>query len=149
MTRHELREQTFRMLFGAGFHEEAEREASLDCYMDETCEFEVKDEKKQAIIARVMEIDRLIPELDHEIDEVAAGWTTRRMGRAELNILRLALYEMRYDDTVPLKVAINEAVELAKEYGADEAPAFINGILAKLAAKLPQEETEESEAPQV
>ena len=73
-----------------------------------------------------------IPELDAKINEVAEGWKTNRMGKAELTILRLALYEILYDDEVPKKVAINEAVELAKKFGGDEAPAFINGVLAKL-----------------
>ncbi len=54
------------------------------------------------------------------------------MGRVELAILRQALYEMLYDSEVPEKVAINEAVELAKKYGGKDSPAFINGILAKL-----------------
>ena len=54
------------------------------------------------------------------------------MGKAELAILRLALYEILYDEEVPEKVAINEAVELAKRFGGNESPAFINGVLAKL-----------------
>ena len=73
-----------------------------------------------------------LPELDARIDEVAQGWKTRRMGKVELTILRLALYEMLHDDEIPEKVAINEAVELAKKFGGDDAPSFINGVLAKL-----------------
>mgnify|MGYP005879343185 CR=1 FL=1 len=72
------------------------------------------------------------PELDAAIDETAKGWSTRRMGKVELTILRLALFEIRFDEEVPDKVAINEAVELAKKFGGDESPAFVNGILAKL-----------------
>ena len=53
-------------------------------------------------------------------------------GKVELTILRLALYEMKKDETVPEKVAINEAVELAKKFGGSDSPAFVNGILAKL-----------------
>ena len=56
------------------------------------------------------------------------------MGKVELTILRLAGYEMQYDEEIPEKVAINEAVELAKKFGRDESPAFINGVLAKLVA---------------
>ena len=55
------------------------------------------------------------------------------MGKADLAILRLSVYEMLYDEDVPVKVAINEAVELAKKYGGDESPAFVNGILGKIA----------------
>ena len=56
------------------------------------------------------------------------------MGKVELTILRLAVYEMQYDEEIPEKVAINEAVELAKKFGRDESSAFINGVLAKLVA---------------
>ena len=135
MTRHQLREQTFLMLFGAGFHDSAEKEQSLANYLAATCEEELGGEETSELIRRVLEIDRLSPELDAKIDSVSKTWKTARMGRTELCILRLSLYEMLYDDAVPDKVAINEAVELAKEYCADDAPSFINGVLAKLMLK--------------
>ena len=75
---------------------------------------------------------KLIPEIDEKINEVAKGWKTQRMGKADLSILRLAVYEMKYDEEIPVNVAINEAVELAKKFGSDDSPAFVNGILAKL-----------------
>ena len=84
---------------------------------------------------RVEKIMELIPEIDEKINEIAEGWRTRRMGKVELTILRLAVFEMKYDEEIPEKVAINEAVELAKKFGGDEAPAFVNGILAKLIQK--------------
>ena len=87
---------------------------------------------KTALEARVEAIMKKIPELDEKINGVAEGWKTRRMGRVELTILRLALFEMKEDQEIPEKVAINEAVELAKKFGGDGAPAFVNGILAKL-----------------
>ena len=70
--------------------------------------------------------------LDEKINEVAEGWKTKRMGKVELTILRLAVYELQFDDEIPERVAINEAVELAKKFGGSEAPGFVNGILAKL-----------------
>mgnify|MGYP001777574863 CR=1 FL=1 len=132
MTRHELRDQTFKMLFGMGFHEGEDREAPLYNYLNETCEFELTEEEQKEIVDRVLDISDHLPELDRDIDRVSEGWRISRMGRAELSILRLALYEIRYDDAVPVGVAINEAVELGKEYCSDEAPAFINGVLARL-----------------
>ena len=78
-----------------------------------------------------------IPDLDAKLDQVASGWKTRRMGKVELTILRLALYEMEYDSAVPVKVAVNEAVELAKKFGGKDSPSFVNGILAKF---IPEEE---------
>jgi N utilization substance protein B len=71
--------------------------------------------------------------IDVIIDERSTGWKTSRMGKVELTILRLAVYEMLFDEDVPVTVAINEAVELAKKYGGDDTPAFINGVLAKVA----------------
>ena len=62
------------------------------------------------------------------------------MGKVELTILRLAVYEMLYDDTIPEKVSVNEAVELAKKFGGNESPAFVNGVLAKF---IPKEEKKE------
>ena len=61
-----------------------------------------------------------------------AGMTTR-MGKVDLALIRLAVYEIRYDDEIPFKVAVNEAVELAKQYGTNDSPSFVNGILAKFA----------------
>ena len=73
-----------------------------------------------------------VPKIDESINAVATGWKTGRMGKADLSILRLAVYEMKYDDEIPVSVAINEAVELAKKFGSEESPSFVNGILAKL-----------------
>ena len=80
----------------------------------------------KAIAEKVCEIDAMI-------NENATGWKTTRMNKVDLSILRLAVYEMKFDDDVPVKVAINEAVELAKRFSGDEGPAFINGVLGKLA----------------
>ncbi len=79
--------------------------------------------------ARIM--DKL-PEIDARIGETAQGWKLSRLAKVDLAILRLAVYEMKYDEDVPVGVAINEAVELSKKFGGDESPAFINGILGKL-----------------
>ncbi len=94
--------------------------------------FFASPEEKELIAGKAQAIAELAPQIDALLNETAKGWTTNRMGRADLAILRLAVYEMRYDDSIPVGVAINEAVELAKKYGEDESAAFINGILAKL-----------------
>ena len=91
--------------------------------------------RKKRIAHTSKNASELIPEIDEKINEIAEGWRTRRMGKVELTILRLAVFEMKYDEEIPEKVAINEAVELAKKFGGDEAPAFVNGILAKLIQK--------------
>lgn len=70
--------------------------------------------------------------IDSLLDTFAKGWTVERMSKVDKAILRLAVYEIKYAPDVPDGVAINEAVELAKTYSSDEAPAFINGILGKI-----------------
>ena len=96
---------------------------------DEKYEFGVEYDIKNKTLA----IAELIPQLDERIDSVSEGWPTSRLGKTELSIMRLAVYEMLYDDDIPVNVAIDEAVELAKKYGsADNTAAFVNGVLAKL-----------------
>jgi len=74
-----------------------------------------------------------MPELDAQLNEKAEGWDIKRIGKVELTVMRLALYEMQHDDDVPVSVAINEAVELAKKFGQDNSGSFVNAILAKFA----------------
>ena len=146
MTRRELREHCFKMLFSANFYDAEEAERQLDNYFDAPEEDEtdaeghtevlhqvtLEEKDREYLQNRVEQIIEAIPELDDALNQVAEGWKTRRMGKVELTILRLALYEMKKDETVPEKVAINEAVELAKKFGGSDSPAFVNGILAKL-----------------
>lgn len=75
-----------------------------------------------------------VADIDTEIESTSINWKTSRMSRVTRSILRLAVYEMLYTEA-PAKAIINEAVELAKEYDDDGAPAFINGILNKIARK--------------
>ena len=70
--------------------------------------------------------------IDSLINENAIGWSINRMARVDRNILRLAIFEIKYNPKIPQAVAINEAVELAKEYGSDKSTSFINGILGKI-----------------
>ena len=81
---------------------------------------------------KVADIYAKVPELDEKLNEVAKGWKTGRMGKVDLTVLRLALYEMAYEEGIPERVAINEAVEIARKYGGNESPSFVNGVLAKL-----------------
>ena len=146
MNRREVREHCFKMLFCQDFYPAEEKDDQLDWYFEAPMEdvtgsdgkdevlhvVQMTEEERSTLGKRAEEIMAMIPQLDEEIDKVAEGWKTKRMGKVELTILRLAVYEMKYDDKVPPKVAINEAVELAKKFGGDDAPAFVNGILAKL-----------------
>jgi N utilization substance protein B len=71
-------------------------------------------------------------ELDRRIDSAAEGWTADRMGVVERNVLRVGIHELERD-TVPVEVAINEAVELAKRYASEDAAKLVNGILSRIA----------------
>ena len=142
MTRREIRETVFKILFSLEFNdvseirEEAELElehASLydedDNKMDAVA---MTEEEKAYVIDRVEAVVAHITEIDETISGISQGWKLGRIGKAELAILRLAVYEIKFDEDIPVKVAINEAVELAKTYCDVEAKSFINALLAKL-----------------
>lgn len=130
MTRSTIREHIFKLLFRVEFHDTNELDSQIRLYMETLPS--INDTDREYISDKTSTIAALIPELDEKIDSVSEGWPASRLGKAELTIMRLAIYEMCYDDDIPVNVAINEAVELAKKYGADNAPSFINGVLAKL-----------------
>ena len=92
----------------------------------------ISNKDRNFIHDRVFDIIPRLNEIDEAINNVAEGWSTGRMGRVDLTILRLAYYEIKYDKDIPAAVAINEAVELAKKFGGETSPAFVNGILAKV-----------------
>ena len=84
---------------------------------------------------RVFSIEGKKAEIDSLIDGASKKWRISRLSKTDLMLLRVAVYEIRFDDEIPNKVSINEAVELAKIYGGDESPAFVNGVLAKFMTK--------------
>lgn len=130
MSRRELREHIFKLLFFIEFHEGGEIPEQLSLYFDRM--EEVAEQDSRYIQEKFQQIKQKLPEIDSELDGVAKGWKTQRMGKVDLTILRLAVYEIRYDEDIPTGVAINEAVELGKTFGGDDSSAFINGILAKM-----------------
>ena len=132
MNSRSLREQVFKLLFRAEFNTPEEMPAQEKLFF-ESGDFVATPEDQAKISEKCTKILALIPELDQEISEKLEGWKIGRLGKVELAILRLALYEIRYDDDVPTGAAINEAVELAKKFGQDNSGQFINGILAKFA----------------
>ncbi len=131
MTRRELRENTFKMLFRKDFYAESELEEQFALFAD-SFENPMTEKDRMYIHDRTAEIFSKIEEIDQAINEVSEGWKTGRMSKVDLTIMRLAYYEMKIDDDIPVSVAINEAVELAKKFGGDDSPSFVNGILAKL-----------------
>ncbi len=77
----------------------------------------------------------LIPQLDRFIAEHAPEWPLDQVAIVDRNILRIALWELAVSTDTPIKVAINEAIELAKTYGSDSTPRFVNGVLGSLASR--------------
>ncbi len=136
MTRRQQRENVFKLLFDKTFYREEEHAEQCELFFAYADGLEESTEEEQAAIAgRVKAVLANLPELDSAIAAASEGWDLDRMNRVDLTLLRLAYYEMEYDADIPVKVAINEAVELAKKYGGDDSPSFINGVLAKLVKK--------------
>ncbi len=125
-----IREHVFVLLFESLFNSREEMESQTGSYFD-GLEKPVDDESAEYIGERYHLIEEKLPEIDALIGEKSTGWKIGRIGKVELSILRLAVYEILYDDEVPVSVAINEAVELSKKYGQDQAGSFVNGVLAK------------------
>ena len=131
MKRTELREHIFKMLFQIEFNEMDEMPEHLQLYfasLENATEQDKEyiENKYHAVVEKVSEIVDLI-------NEKCEGWKTTRMNKVDLTILRLAVYEIKWDEDVPTGVAINEAVELSKRFSGEEGPAFVNGVLAKIA----------------
>lgn len=132
MKRRELREHIFEILFRVEFMSENDMEEQLELFFEDLAEARPAD--VDYIKNKYLAVREKMPMIDILIDEKSTGWKTGRMGKVELTILRLAVYEMLFDEDVPVTVAINEAVEISKKFGGDDTPAFVNGILAKVAA---------------
>lgn len=132
MNRYKLRENAFKLLFLEEFYSEEEKQDQMKLFFELEELQEADKDSRELIVKKYNGVVEHMEEIDEKINGVAVGWKTDRMGKVDLSVLRLAVYELLYDEDVPAGVAINEAVELVKKYGRDESPAFINGILAKL-----------------
>lgn len=152
MKRSEIREHIFLMLFQREFFNEDKSEKEFENYFEnmdlvvqylieekKTLDFEhegkmkLPTEKDKALLKeRYAAIADKLSEIDETIEKVSSGWRINRMGKVDLSLLRLAVFEICFDEDIPTGVAINEAVELAKVYGQDSSPSFVNGILAKV-----------------
>jgi len=140
MSRRELREQIFKYIFRIEFNDREEM-PKQEQFFFETLKMEahekelreIRDEDAAYISSKSNKILEKLDEIDEMINKQAKGWTTQRMGKVDLTILRLAVYEIIFDEDVPTGVAINEAVELAKKFGQEESSGFVNGVLAKFA----------------
>ena len=142
MRRQDIREHLFRLLFRAEFNPESDMPDQIRLYFedpvrsDEDSLSAVSDaDDEEYIITKYEKISEMLPKLDGIINNASKGWSTDRMGKADLTILRLAAYEVLFDDDIPTGVAIDQAVELAKKYGRDESASFVNGILSGISTQ--------------
>ena len=129
MRRRDVRRNAFTLLFQLGFTDNEEEAKRI---FFEEAEMELTQSEKDFILKTVMGVRENTEKIDEFINSVAKKWDTKRMANVDLAILRLAVYELKFDTETPASVVINEAVELAKEYSSDGTPAFVNGILGKL-----------------
>lgn len=130
MKRSEIRERIFQLIFRVEFNSEEELREQLEWYFEDFPE--IKEEDKNYMTHKIDAILDSLEEIDEIILSICKGWRLERLGKTELAILRLAVYEIKKDEDIPTGVAINEAVELAKKYCNENAPRFVNGVLAKL-----------------
>lgn len=129
MGRREQREQLFKLLFRIEFNTLEEMPEQVELFFEQD---EIINENDIEFITRKYEkIQDKLSELDQLIDEKADGWNTKRLGKVELTVLRLSIFEILFDDDIPQSVAINEGIEISKKYGQESSGGFINAILAK------------------
>ena len=141
MTRSLVREHLFKLLFRIEFNSPEDMPEQIRLFFEDSCPDEdltstgsdIPDKDREYIRDKYDKIISLLPEIDEKIDSAAKGWSISRIGKVELAVLRLAVYEMQYDEDIPVGVAIDEAVELSKRFGQESSGAFVNGILASLA----------------
>jgi len=131
MGRHEQREQVFMLLFRVEFHDSEDMPRQEKLFLENN-EAVVREKDAAYIEARERAVRGKLTEIDRIIDENTEGWDTTRIGKVELTVLRLAVYEMLFDDDIPAGVAIDEAVEIAKKFGQENSGGFVNAILAKI-----------------
>jgi N utilization substance protein B len=132
MGRHEQREQVFKLLFRVEFNLPEDMPEQVRLFTEDNEEVPLQKDADY-IQQRFAGILEKLPEIDKLVNEHAEGWNTQRMGKVELTVLRLAIYEIMFDKDIPDSVAINEAVEIAKTYGQSASGGFVNAVLAKIA----------------
>ena len=127
MTRREAREQALCLIFERLF--QAEPVPEIIELAKEARELDPDPFTEQLAVG----VFEHIEDIDGRIEKYSIGWNKDRISRVVLSILRLCIYEMTFEENIPISVSINEAVELAKKYAGEGDAAFINGILGTIA----------------
>ncbi len=131
MNRRKLRESVFKLLFSEPFFEKSEYLIMIDRMSNNSdC---IADEKDRLSVREsVLKIIDKLEIIDSKISDNTRSWSIDRINKTLLAILRVGIYEILFDDEVPNKVAINEAVELSKSYADEDSFSFVNALLAKV-----------------
>lgn len=139
MNRHEIRKEVFKAVFMNEFHDAEDMDSVISTFLGGRDNAEAEDlaknnktaEDEEYIKTKAEDIIAKLPEIDELINKSVDGWKTTRMAKVDFTLIRLALYEIKFEN-LPVGVAINEAVSLADEFGTDSSAGFVNGALAKL-----------------
>lgn len=128
MNRKDARELLMQMVFQM----EAQSDTSIELMETLMKEREIDDIQREYLLTSFSLIVDHLDEIDSTINTHSEKWTVKRMPKADLAVVRVAVGEALYHDEIPTAVAINEAVNLAKKYGSDGTPKFVNGLLGKI-----------------
>ena len=132
MGRKSARKCAFQIVFQMPFYTDFDCNEVLKVFFESPELSEISDDDKEYIQKDVHGVCERLFEIDELISAYTVGWDIERISRIDLAIIRLAVYEMKYNNDIPTGVAINEAVEIAKEFGDDDSPGFVNGILGTM-----------------
>jgi N utilization substance protein B len=130
MNRTAIREQTFKLIYSLEIQKQENLEEAIELYEESN---QITDQNAKVYIAdAIFGIQKNKEEIVNQIEKnLKSDWKLERISKVDMAILKLAIYELKYTD-IPFKVAINEAVELAKKYGEESSKNFVNGILASV-----------------
>ena len=139
--RRKARRRAFQVLYGFDFEAPVNDRALLKAVENAPADTDGVDSPESAreyVLELVKGVWNRRDELDRLVEQHSQNWKIARIAKVELTILRVALYEILHGEDIPLRVAMNEAVELAKEFGDDNSPSFVNGILDAVARDVDQ-----------
>ena len=130
MNRSAIRENAFKLIYSLEIQKTEKLEEQIDLFFESN---NIEDEQAKKYIKDVIlgineNLEEILKDIEQNLKE---DWKLNRISKMDLSILKLAIYEIKYNE-IPYKVAINEAVELAKKYGEDKSKNFVNGILASI-----------------
>ncbi len=129
MNRRQLRENTFKLIYNSCFHVEESFDEQVELFAKEN---ELSQGELADIVDKVNAVQAKYEDLDEKIAKASKNWSIDRISLVDKSLLRLIIFEALYDEGVPVGVAINEGIELAKKYGSDKSPKFINGVAGKV-----------------